>query len=507
MSTVKVSGNATFEHSETGEILEISGADLQITSEGSNLRGMGPDIVWRVYAEIDEIEHLDWTFSEYPVGILNLPAELTVIGDYKIVKDNIVIELNHMDSDAYDELEERDNAIEQMVDWFFEHYEDPAENVSFESAEGGYQWGGRGPHRAIDILSVEFPEYADDMHEKSASQIESDGTLDWAIQFHAMDDEDFDYEVRPSEPSGRSGAHFEMPEFDVPLQEPGGLVFAVNADGKVDLAKPVDIQNITGVNAVSTDAENALWDKIQLLSVSLSKTLSGSNAFPRLALKLADYNEVIISEDRVVGAVYIEGTLLRIQTKRDLARLQSGEAPDGVVEDLEDLLELHSTLIGSSVEGQKLLDGANSHAKSTAEVEALKHTQREFMKGAILSTDLLTPKAIQALESVTESSGEGPDPNVTAQIAETSSSNLIKVVAYLIKVGLLGGGTMIAGPIIQQSIAGAGAIEAGVLTVNFVTTWLTVNFPALHSLVGALCADSYWPQAFYNWLNWYEDTQ
>jgi len=506
MSTVKVSGNAIFEHSETGEILEISGADLQITSMGATEGGMGADIVWRVYAEIDEIEYLDWTFSEYPVGILNLPAELTVIGDYKILKDNIVIELNHMDGDDYAELEERESAIEQMVDWFFEHYEDPAENDSFQSAEGGYQWDGRGPHRAIDVLSVEFPEYTDDMHEKSASEIESDGTVDWAIQFHAIDDEYFDHEERPFEPSGRSDTPLEMPEFDVPPQELGGLVFSVNADGKIDLAKPVDIQKITGANAVSTDAENALWDKIQLLSVSLSKTLSGSNAFPRLALKLADYNEVIISEDRILGAAYIEGTLLRTQTTRDWARLQSGEAPDGVAEDLEDLLELHATLIGSSVEGQKLLNGANSHAKSTAEVEALKNQQRDFVKAA-LSSDLFTPKAIQALDGVTEASGEGPEPNATAQIAETSSSNLIKTVANLVQHGLFTCGAMIACPVIQQSAVGAEAIEAGVLAVNLVTTWLTVNFLSLQGLVGVLCADSYWPQAFQNWLNWYEDTQ
>ncbi|WP_017932291.1 hypothetical protein [Robiginitomaculum antarcticum] len=507
MSTVKVSGSAIFQHTETGETLEISADDLQITSDGSSSGGMGPDILWRIYAELEEIEYLDWTVSEYPVGILNLPATLTLYGDYAMVKDNIAIELNHVETDDDLDDEDWDSAIKQMVDWFLAHYEDPAESVSYESAEGGYQWGGRGPYRAIEVLSDEFPEYSESLHEISASQLEEDGTVDWAIQFHAMDDQEpDDEEEQLFEPSGRSDTPMLMPKYEIPPQEPGGIIFAINGEGKIDLAKSADIPNITGSGLVFTNLENNLWDKIQEISVKLSAALFGSNALPNLAQKVSEYNQVAVAEERSISALYVEGALVRSQTYRDMVRLDSGEGPDGVAEDLEDLLELHSNLIGVSTIGKSLLEGAHNHAKMDAEIKVYKKETLAFIEGTLVNSELVTPEAAQALRSVIEFAGEAPDPNVSAQIAQTSGSNFVKALALLLKGGFLGAGAMIIGPIIQQSLVGAEAIQSGIIALNFATAWLALNLPALQSLVGVIGPDAHWLQAFQNWLNWYEDT-
>jgi hypothetical protein len=49
-------------------------------------------------------------------------------------------------------------SVDQMVDWFFEHYEDPANGVPFDSREGGYQYVGGGPYDAEDVLVSQFPD-------------------------------------------------------------------------------------------------------------------------------------------------------------------------------------------------------------------------------------------------------------------------------------------------------------------------------------------------------------
>ena len=45
---------------------------------------------------------------------------------------------------------------ELMVQWFHQNYEDPAENTSYITAEGGYQWNHGGPHDTREVLADKF---------------------------------------------------------------------------------------------------------------------------------------------------------------------------------------------------------------------------------------------------------------------------------------------------------------------------------------------------------------
>lgn len=508
MSSLKISGNAVFRHKKSGELLEISAAELIISVHGVDDRGMGEETLWTIEGEFDDFEYLNWTVSEYPAGILDLPAKLDFFGDYVVVEDNIEIMLDQVDSDDVLRMQFDEAAVEQMVEWFFEHYEDPAENVSYETKEGGYQWAGRGPHRATDVLSVQFPEHNETLIEEAVSEIErEDGTTDWAIQLRFMEMQDADDEPEEYfEPTGRSDSPNLRPNLDIPAQELGGLVFAINAAGQIDLARPADIPAITGTELVSTNVEHDLWDDIQVLSQQLSTVLMGSNAFPRLADKVAHYNSVAYAENRSIGAIYVKGTLLRNQTYRDMERLEAGEAPDGVRENLEDLLDLHTSLIGTSVDGKKLLEGASTYAKSEDEILSYKKSRLGFVEETLASGDLITPEAVSALRDVIELSGSNPDPGVTTQIAQKSESNLIKAIAWVTKGAVAVGGTVILGSVIQQSVVGAEAIQACVLAVDFATAWLALNLPALQGLIAPSCADGNWPQAFQNFLSWYDDT-
>jgi hypothetical protein len=47
---------------------------------------------------------------------------------------------------------------DEMADRFFEEFEDPAEWVPYETAEGGYQYPGGEPHDALDVLLGMYPD-------------------------------------------------------------------------------------------------------------------------------------------------------------------------------------------------------------------------------------------------------------------------------------------------------------------------------------------------------------
>ena len=51
--------------------------------------------------------------------------------------------------------------VEEMVKWFYDHYEDPVEGTPYCSAEGGYQWWG-GPYYADMELAMQFGDGTED---------------------------------------------------------------------------------------------------------------------------------------------------------------------------------------------------------------------------------------------------------------------------------------------------------------------------------------------------------
>jgi hypothetical protein len=75
---------------------------------------------------------------------------------------------------------DRDTQFEVMKDWFYEHFEDPAERTPYESAEGGYIWIWGGPYDAREQLEVEFGGVVpDDVIDDLVGELESECTQ-WA---------------------------------------------------------------------------------------------------------------------------------------------------------------------------------------------------------------------------------------------------------------------------------------------------------------------------------------
>lgn len=65
-----------------------------------------------------------------------------------------------------------------LVNWFFDHYKDPADGVPFDTSEGGYLYVNGGPHDAADVLAHDFSDVPDSTRELAVEQIQGYGD-DW----------------------------------------------------------------------------------------------------------------------------------------------------------------------------------------------------------------------------------------------------------------------------------------------------------------------------------------
>jgi hypothetical protein len=80
-----------------------------------------------------------------------------------------------------------------METWFGQHFEDPANHVSYNTREGGYLWvPGLGPNDANEAIQNEFGAVAGfELMMEAVEGVQADGILDWASKdfFREIDDE------------------------------------------------------------------------------------------------------------------------------------------------------------------------------------------------------------------------------------------------------------------------------------------------------------------------------
>lgn len=76
---------------------------------------------------------------------------------------------------------DRKGRIELMVEWFRENFDDPANSLPYESAEGGYQWIWGGPFDAAEELQNAFPQADEEEVEGAVERLEKRGTNEWTV--------------------------------------------------------------------------------------------------------------------------------------------------------------------------------------------------------------------------------------------------------------------------------------------------------------------------------------
>jgi hypothetical protein len=101
-----------------------------------------------------------------------------------------------------------------MKQWFFGRFEDPAENTSHMTSEGGYLWNHGGPYDADDELQNEFHDLAAlEIVQEAVEEVQSTGIYEWAaVRTSDYDDNDYDRDLRLREGADDDGIY--------PIDEP-----------------------------------------------------------------------------------------------------------------------------------------------------------------------------------------------------------------------------------------------------------------------------------------------
>jgi len=92
-------------------------------------------------------------------------------------------------------INDKDEQIETMREWFYENFEDPVHRTPYESREGGYQWIWGGPYDAGEELSENFSGgMSDEAIEELAEELNSE-CPEWAPVESVDDYDDYFLEV------------------------------------------------------------------------------------------------------------------------------------------------------------------------------------------------------------------------------------------------------------------------------------------------------------------------
>lgn len=74
---------------------------------------------------------------------------------------------------------------QDILNWFYRHYEDPVHNCPYESAEGGYQYIWGGPYDAREEIEAQFPKASAKVVDAVVAELEDDtedtpGCTEWS---------------------------------------------------------------------------------------------------------------------------------------------------------------------------------------------------------------------------------------------------------------------------------------------------------------------------------------
>lgn len=435
---------------------------------------MGPEHHYQAVLDHPELGLLAWNLWEYPEGVENHQA--TEVDGLDLIAD-FDYGLEHEDDADDDDLQDQ---VQEVVSWFFQHYEDPAVRTPYESAEGGYQYIWGGPVDAREAIYEGFPDLDERVIEAAASEIERQG-FEWVPipgenDYDPLDEPDEDIDERESVDD-----EVEL----IPGQIPG-IAFLIRDDGVIDLAP-------TGAPTQDDQSEiSAISEVILQACDDLLGALQGSNAYATIAETARRYQRALTAEPKSLDAIYALGVRLESARGRLQKEIDSGDYPDMAVaagEALDSVLALHGPMIHSTERGRLLLSHAQEYAKTGEVTEQLKAKSRAFANAVFSSKGLISDNAREILVEVNQDIGEGPHPERSAAVAGTANRNLLIAV-----VGLAGGQALggIIGEGVTASVPGALLVNAVTAGSNIAWDFLVTHSNLLQEFVAASGANLSW---------------
>lgn len=175
---------------------EFEPDEIELAVVSADDRSMGVEYLHAGTIEHPDLGALTWEVSEYPIGALNHihPPK----GAFQIIQDF------DFESEYEDEYQDAENiydwSIEEqkkiathglvervtyLVNWFFNFYTDPVHDTPYNGREGGYIYIHGGPFNASDELYDKFGKFfSDEDIEYAVTEVEQDGTDEWAPSFN-----------------------------------------------------------------------------------------------------------------------------------------------------------------------------------------------------------------------------------------------------------------------------------------------------------------------------------
>lgn len=466
-------------------MFEIHAKELDWEEVGVEERSMGPETFYAAVVEHPELGELVWELSEYPIGAFN-DAD-TNVGPHQLLK-NVEVGLGHPPDVEDGDGEEHPLVVDDMVRWFFEHFEDPAHEMPYDGREGGYQYFRGGPYSARDMLADQFSEVPYETRQIAVDEIERDGTIDWAPVDDGSFADDFDQD---SEDAARDVAEADPDAPGGPPDQTPGPSFEVNAKDLIQLAKS---------GAWNDEEADSLADLLVQLRAAvddLLAALDGTNAHGHIFKAARAYRNALDGSPLSIDRMYALG--LRLINAEDALRqaVSTGDLPPLPIEAHEALqssLHLHGVVIGATRRGKELLQSAADFARSeheTAEHRALRKGLADAVAG---SNGVFDTDTQEFVANTLNANASGPYPDRSHHLAQSTERNVLVTLAkWAVKPAGL-----VLGTAFLTSVPGAEVIAGTTHAIDGVWTFVVANLHLLQNLAATYAADMSWVQTTFS---------
>ena len=489
--SIAASGVVRIRHADTGAVYTIDADELDWNQVGADERQMGSEVTHEATIDHPELGPLTWTVWEYPLGMEN-DREVDV-GRHAVLEP---FQISLVDDE--DTALDRENRIQEMVDWFFENYQDPANSLPYESAEGGYIWIDGGPYDASEQIGDNFSGEDQALIDAAVERVQSDGLFDWARipGTETYDDESVEPEDAPpvlGDGLVLDGGVADPPSLDdilAAVPPASGPIFEPDDQGRIELARWTP----------SPPPDASLLEALRAQAVALRAQLAGTNGHPELQAATEEYVDAVAEPPLSIPRLYAAGVNLENTADWTDASVRAEDRPPlpgSSTATLRTTLNLHGTLIASTAEGLALIEAAARYRRLPEEQEALNRSVVEVSELVQQAKDVFGPKARALIGQVASQAGQGPNPARTNQVSATIVAGLVGGLVVAIGTGLFDA-VVVAG--LAETTALVGAKQGVTALANAAGSFLAGHADVLRTYAAAVGPELKWLAQLADWI-------
>lgn len=489
--SIEAGGVARIRHADTAVVYTIQADELDWNEVGADERQMGPEVTHEATIDHPELGLLTWTVWEYPLGMEN-DREVDV-GRHTVL-ESFQISLVDDEGSALD----RERRIQRMTEWFFQNFEDPANSLPYESAEGGYIWIDGGPYDASEQIGDNFSGEDQALIDAAVDRVQSDGIFDWARIRGA---EDYGYE--PDEQDNASpdpddgllidGGLVDEPSLDdilASVPPASGPIFEPDHQGRIDLARWTP----------SPPPDSSVLEALRTHAADLRAQLTGSNGHPELQAAAEQYVDAVDQDPLSISRLYAAGINLENTAHWTEAAVLADDRPPlpgSSTATLRTTVGLHGALIASTAEGSALIEAAARYRRLPEEQEVLNRAVAEVSKLVQETKDVFGPNARALIGQIASQAGQGPSPARSNQLSTMVVAGMIGGLVSVVGAGLID--AVVIGGLAETPVF-IGAKQSVTAIANAGATFLVGHADILQIFAAAVGPELNWLRQLTDWL-------